>query len=86
MYNEPYTMALPYETPFTSVLIPIIISRTVIRTYMILIAVELSAAFWAKKSLFSPTPFLDLFVFLATCKGAPNHYISYLCNSINIKA
>ena len=48
MYNEPYTMALPYETPFTSVLIPIIISRTVIRTYMILIAVELSAAFWAK--------------------------------------
>ena len=47
-YSEPYTMALPCKTLFTCLLIPIIISRTVIRMFMILIAVELSAAFWAK--------------------------------------
>ncbi len=51
LYNEPYTMALPYETPFTYVLIPIIISRTVICMFMILNAVELSAAFGAQKML-----------------------------------
>jgi hypothetical protein len=55
-YSEPYTMSLPCKTLCSCYLIPIIISQTVNRTYMILIAVELSVAFWAKKMLIFTYP------------------------------